>query len=181
MTSGRPVIGRPGLLVIATATVSRLADNAAAIALVLLIIARTHDPRLAGLVVGAFTVPTLVTGPLLGAYLDRARRKRPLFAVNQVALAMALGAVLVLAGRVPGWLLAAITTVWKVSIHCAVASGSVTMLALLFGPWLAPGYLLVALTAWSRVELKDHTTAQVITGAVLGAAAAALTYAIIPR
>jgi MFS family permease len=106
MTSGRPVIGRPGLLVIATATVSRLADNAAAIALVLLIIARTHDPRLAGLVVGAFTVPTLVTGPVLGAYLDRTRRKRPLFAVNQVALAAALGAVLVLTGRVPGWLLA---------------------------------------------------------------------------
>jgi len=104
--AGRAGIGRPGLLVIATATVSRLADNAAAIGLVLLIIARTRDPRLAGLVVGAFTVPTLVTGPLLGAYLDRARRKRPLFAVNQVALAVALGAVLVLAGRVPGWLLA---------------------------------------------------------------------------
>jgi membrane-associated phospholipid phosphatase len=78
-------------------------------------------------------------------------------------------------------LLAAITTVWKVSIHCAVASGSVTMLALLFGPWLAPGYLLVALTAWSRVVLKDHTAAQVIAGSVLGAAAALVTYAVIPR
>ena len=77
--------------------------------------------------------------------------------------------------------LATITTVWKISIHCAVASGSVTILALLFGPWLAPAYLLVALTGWSRVALKDHTAAQVIAGSLLGAAAAAVTYAIIPH
>lgn len=66
-TPARPKIGRAGLVLLATATMSRLADNAAAIALVLLIIARTGDPRLAGLVVGAFSVPTLVTGPVLGA------------------------------------------------------------------------------------------------------------------
>jgi membrane-associated phospholipid phosphatase len=78
-------------------------------------------------------------------------------------------------------MLAAITTVWKISIHCAVASGSATILSLLFGPPLMLTYSLVALTAWSRVELKDHTTAQVIAGAVLGAIAAVVTYAIIPR
>jgi membrane-associated phospholipid phosphatase len=57
----------------------------------------------------------------------------------------------------------------------------VTILALLFGPWLTPAYLLVALTAWSRVVVKDHTAAQVIAGSVLGAAAAIVTYAIIPH
>ena len=77
--------------------------------------------------------------------------------------------------------LAAITTVWKISIHCAVASGSVTILALLFGPWLVPAYVLVALTGWSRVAVKDHTTAQVIAGSVLGAVAAVITYALIPH
>ena len=70
---------------------------------------------------------------------------------------------------------------WKVSIHCAVAAGSVTMLTLLFGPSLIPAYLLVALTAWSRVALKDHTTAQVIAGSLLGVAAAVVTYAVIPH
>jgi membrane-associated phospholipid phosphatase len=78
-------------------------------------------------------------------------------------------------------LLAAITTVWKVSIHCAVAAGSVTIMALLFGPWLVPAYLLVALTAWSRVVLKDHTTAQVVAGSLLGVLAAVATYAVIPH
>jgi hypothetical protein len=77
--------------------------------------------------------------------------------------------------------LAAITTVWKISIHCAVASGSATILSLMFGPPLMLTYLLVALTAWSRVALKDHTTAQAIAGCVLGAAAAVVTYAVIPH
>ncbi|HEY0934822.1 MAG TPA: hypothetical protein VGD91_13895 [Trebonia sp.] len=75
--------------------------------------------------------------------------------------------------------LAAITTVWKISIHCAVAAGSVTILALVLGWWVTPAYLLVALTGWSRIVLRDHTTAQVAAGSVLGAAAGLLTYAII--
>ncbi len=75
--------------------------------------------------------------------------------------------------------LAVITTVWKISIHCAVASGSVALLALTYGPLLLAGFGLVALLGWSRVSVKDHTTAQVIGGAVLGAAAAALAYAVL--
>jgi membrane-associated phospholipid phosphatase len=74
-------------------------------------------------------------------------------------------------------LLAAISTVWKISIHCAVASGSVTILALLYGPPVLAAYVLVALLGWSRVVLEDHTVAQVVVGSVLGAAAAALAYA----
>jgi membrane-associated phospholipid phosphatase len=75
--------------------------------------------------------------------------------------------------------LAVITTAWKISIHCSVAAGTVTLLALLYGPCAMAGYLLVALTAWSRVELGDHTRAQVIAGAVLGAIAAVASYALI--
>jgi len=54
-------------------------------------------------------------------------------------------------------------------------------LSLLFGPPLTLTYVLAALTAWSRVELKDHTAAQVIAGSVLGEVAAVVTYAIIPH
>jgi predicted MFS family arabinose efflux permease len=84
-----------------------MADSAASVALVLLILARTHDARLSGLVVAAFTVPTLVSGPVLGAYLDRLRHRKPLFAANSVTLAAALAGVDALAGRAPGWVLAA--------------------------------------------------------------------------
>jgi MFS family permease len=108
--AGPPTTGHPadslkangiGALLI-SATVSRLADQSASIALVLLVIARTHNPRLAGLVVAAFTVPTLITGPVIGAYLDQLKAKRALFAANQVTLAAALTGVAVLAGHTPG-------------------------------------------------------------------------------
>jgi MFS family permease len=101
--------GRTGIVgLLCSATVSRLADQSASIALVLLVIDRTHSPRLAGLVVAAFTLPTLFTGPVIGAYLDRLRAKRALFAANQATLAAALAGVAVLAGRVPGAVLVAL-------------------------------------------------------------------------
>lgn len=110
------------------------------------------------------------------------------FLIASVAVGLALLVGLGAPGQLSGYIacmlgsvavLATITTVWKISIHCAVASGSVTILALFFGPWLVPAYLLVALTGWSRIVLEDHTRAQVIMGSLLGAAAAAITYAII--
>src|SRR5260370_34009366 len=57
--------------------------------------------------------------------------------------------------------------------HCAVASGSVTILALTYGPLVLGGYLLVGLLGWARVAVRDHTVPQAVCGAVLGAAAAA--------
>jgi MFS family permease len=99
------VSGKGSGLLFVSATVSRLADSSASIAVVLLVIARTGDARLAGLVVAAFTLPTLVTGPVIGAWLDRLRAKRALFAANQAALAAALAGVVLLAGHGPGALL----------------------------------------------------------------------------
>jgi membrane-associated phospholipid phosphatase len=62
----------------------------------------------------------------------------------------------------------AITRWWKVSVHATVAGGAVATIVLLYGPW----YLLliagVALVAWSRVMVEDHTAAQVVVGALLG-------------
>jgi hypothetical protein len=75
--------------------------------------------------------------------------------------------------------LAVITIAWKISIHCAVASGSVAILAFIYGPFVLAGYLLVALLGWSRVALKDHTVAQVAGGTILGAVASVLAYAVL--
>lgn len=63
---------------------------------------------------------------------------------------------------------------WKVSVHSAVAAGSVVILALVYGPGLLLATPLVAVIAWSRVRLGDHTIAQVIVGAVVGAVVAYL-------
>ena len=73
--------------------------------------------------------------------------------------------------------LMAITVKWKISVHSAVSSGAVAMLALAYGPWMLAGYVLVALVGWSRIALRDHTPAQVVAGAALGAAIASATFA----
>jgi membrane-associated phospholipid phosphatase len=150
-----------------------------------------------GLVAALFAgvLPTIfiTRGVRAGRWDDRnvgARGPR-LMVLGFILASVAAGLLVLVAGGAPTQLtwyfgcmlasvaaLAAITAAWKISIHCAVASGSVTLLALLYGPWVMPAYLLVAGTAWSRVELRDHTPAQVIAGTILGAAAAAASYAL---
>jgi len=149
-----------------------------------------------GLLAALFTavLPTLfiIYGVRRGRWSDRtvgARRPR-LVVLAFITASVTTGLILLLVLGAPrlltGYLvfmlasvavLAAITTVWKISIHCAVASGSVAILALSFGPLVLPAYALVALLGWSRVALRDHTVAQAVAGAVLGAGAAALAYA----
>ena len=151
-----------------------------------------------GLLAALFTavLPTLFIsrGVRHGRWSDRnvgARRPRLLvlaFITASVAagliLLLVLGAPPLLTGYLAFMLasvavLAAITTVWKISIHCAVASGSVMILALTYGPLVLGGYLLVGLLGWARVAVKDHSVAQVMAGSVLGAAAAAVAYALL--
>src|SRR3984893_2520946 len=146
-----------------------------------------------GLLAALFTavLPTVFIshGVRHGRWNDRnvgARRPRLLvlaFITASVAagliLLLVLGAPPLLTGYLAFMLasvavLAAITTVWKISIHCAVASGSVTILALTYGPPVLCGYVLVALLGWARVTVQDHSVAQVVAGSVLGAAAAGL-------
>jgi membrane-associated phospholipid phosphatase len=141
-------------------------------------------------------LPTLFIsrGVRHGRWSDRnvgARRPR-LLVLAFITASVAAGLILLLVLDAPrlltGYLafmlasvavLAAITTVWKISIHCAVASGSVTILALTYGPPVLFGYALVGLLGWARVAVKDHSVAQVVAGSVLGAAAAAVAYALL--
>lgn len=57
---------------------------------------------------------------------------------------------------------------WKISLHAGVAWTAVVTLAIVYGPWLLLIALPAAFVAWSRVELGDHTTAQVLAGTAMG-------------
>ena len=61
-----------------------------------------------------------------------------------------------------------ITRWWKISAHAAIAAAAATVLMLVFGPALLAAWPLVALIAWSRVQVGDHTPAQVLAGIGLG-------------
>lgn len=110
-----------------------------------------------------FIIGSVTTGILLMALLGSPRTMIALIAAMLATLAALL----------------AVTPVWKISVHAAVSSGSAAMLALTYGPWLLLAYPLVAVVGWSRVELKDHTLAQVIAGTAVGAAVAATTFGLI--
>ncbi len=147
---------------------------------------------LAAVFAGVIPAAFLSYGVRRGLWGDRtvgARRPR-LIVLGFITGSVAAGLAVLLAAGAPrlltGYLafmlgsvavLAAITVVWKISIHCAVASGSVAILAVAFGPLVLPAYALVAVLAWSRVALGDHSVVQVIAGSVLGAGAGALAYA----
>jgi hypothetical protein len=144
----------------------------------------------------AAVLPTvfIARGVRRGRWADRnvgARRPR-LIVLGFITASVAAGLGLLIIGGAPrmltGYLafmlasvalLAAVTAVWKISIHCAVASGSVAILALSYGPPVLSGYALVALLGWARVAMADHTIAQVAAGAVLGAGSAVGAYAVI--
>lgn len=57
---------------------------------------------------------------------------------------------------------------WKLSIHTAAAGGTVAILILTYGSALTLAIPAVAVVAWSRVRLGDHTPAQTAAGALLG-------------
>jgi membrane-associated phospholipid phosphatase len=64
-----------------------------------------------------------------------------------------------------GWV---ITLWWKISVHAAIAAGAATVLLLVFGPALLAAWPVPAVIAWSRIQLGDHTPAQVLAGVALG-------------
>ena len=93
--------GLPALFT--ASTTARLANEAARVAVVLLILERTASPALAGTAVGALALPALVTGPVLGAWLDRTAHRRWVFLANQLLLLAVLVGLLAAAGRAPSY------------------------------------------------------------------------------
>lgn len=129
-----------------------------------------------------------------GRWADRhvGQRQQRIVVMIFIIFSVATGIVLLWAFNAPQTMIAliaamlvtlaallAVTPAWKISVHAAVSSGSVAMLAMTYGPWVLLTYVLVAVVSWSRVELKDHTLAQVLAGAAVGAAVAAGTFALV--
>jgi predicted MFS family arabinose efflux permease len=92
-------------LFFATATLTRLADEMMSVGVVLLVLEQTGSAALAGATVAAVTLPSIVTGPLLGAWLDLSGSRRRVMILDQVLMASSLIGIAVLAGEAPNWVL----------------------------------------------------------------------------
>jgi len=147
------------------ATLARLASEMFTVAVVLLVLARTGRPALAGAVVAASTLPSVVSGPLLGAWLDRTGRRRMALASNQVLLAASLLAILAAAGRAPGWALLLLAA--AAGVTAPMATGGFTSMV----PALVPERLLARADA---LEAASFNSAAIAGPALAGAVAAAV-------
>jgi MFS family permease len=153
--------GYPAFLL--AATLARLASEMFPVAAVLLVLDRTGRPGLAGAVVAATTLPAVVTGPVLGAWLDRTPRRRVALASNQVLLAVSLLGILAAAGRTPGWVLVLLATL--AGVTGPLATGGYTSMI----PLLVPERLLARANA---LEAASFNTAAIAGPAVAGTVAA---------
>ncbi|OVZ99585.1 hypothetical protein B9W64_37590 [Streptomyces sp. CS159] len=130
------------------------------------------------------------TGMWADRHIGQVQRRKLLIPVIMASVGAGIGGMLVF--NAPAAMLALVVAMlatlavllvptalwkWKISVHTAVAGGALAMLALTWGPlvWLA--YPLVAVIAWSRISLRDHTLAQTIAGAAAGTATAGLVFA----
>jgi hypothetical protein len=86
---------------------------------------------------------------------------------------------LVVALFVGGLVATVINHFWKLSVHASVAAGSMVVLVLAFGPALLATVVIVAAVGWSRVRLRDHTTAQVVAGTAIGALVSSLVFGLL--
>lgn len=84
--------------------------------------------------------------------------------------------VTILAFGLPNVIFIALVSLWlKVSLHCAGIGGLVAASAYPFGvPGAAVGILVLLVTAWSRVRLKEHTLHEVAAGSIIGTASMAV-------
>lgn len=111
-------------------------------------------------------------------FIDIRQKRNAIYAIASISGVLGLVALLVLSA--PLLLLAAYTVVistvvvfmginfwWKISVHTASMAATVTFLITLYGTAAAVSGVLLLLVAWSRLELAQHSVAQVTLGAAL--------------
>ena len=131
---------------------------------VLLVLARTGSAPLAGATAAAAVLPAALSGPMLGAWLEVAARRRVLIVFDQLLSAAALLAIVALAGHAPDWTVPAVAVLY--SITRPFTSGSFfSALAEIAGPEL--------LDAASAIEASSINLAIIIGPALAGTLAGA--------
>lgn len=87
------------------ATLARVANEMAPVGVVLYVLDRTGSAEWAGLTLAAITLPSIATGPVLGAWLDRGGRRLEAIRLDQAVSVGSLALVALLAGEAPDVLL----------------------------------------------------------------------------
>jgi MFS family permease len=152
--------GQPGYArFFLAATTARVADEMFSVGVVLLLLERTGSAALAGLTVAAITLPSVVTAPLLGAWLDLTGRRRGLMAYDQIGITVALVGIVLAAGNAPSVVVLALA--FLTGLTYPVSFGGFTSLI----PALVPDELLAPANA---LETTSFNAALVLGPALAG-------------
>jgi len=144
---------------VSAATLARISDEMFSVGVVLLVLDRTGDAALAGAVIAAVTLPSLLSGPLLGAWLDLTGRRRILMVTDQLVIASVVLGLAVLVGHAPAWAL--VLMILPAGVTYPLSFGGFTSMI----PSLVPGELLPPANA---VETTSFNSALVIGPALAG-------------
>jgi MFS family permease len=165
---------------VAAATAARMADEMFSVAAVLLVLERTGSAAFAGAIVAAIMLPSLLSAPLLGAWLDLRGRRRYLMLFDQALAAVVLVAIAVLTGHVPPVVIIALATLAGVTWPLSFGGFTSLIPTLVDDELLAPANALEA-TSLNVALVAGPALAGVISGVASPAAAlyveAALTLA----
>jgi predicted MFS family arabinose efflux permease len=156
---------QPGYLAfVSAATLARVSDEMFSVGVVLLVLDRTGSAELAGLAVAAITLPSLLTGPLLGAWLDLTGRRRRLMMADQVVIAAMLVVLVLVIGNGPDWLVPLV--VLAAGLTYPLSFGGFTSLI----PSIVPDELL---TPANALETTSFNSALIVGPALAGTLSAA--------
>jgi MFS family permease len=131
---------------------------------VLLVLERTGSTALAGVTAAAAVLPGALSGPLLGAWLDVASRRRVLIVTDQLLSVVGLVAIVLLAGHAPNWTLPLVAVIYSITRPFSVGS-FFSSLSEIVGPEL--------IDVASTVEATSLNLAFVVGPAAAGALAGA--------
>ena len=162
----RGLRAQPGYVrFVSAATLARVSDEMFSVGVVLLVLDRTGSAGLAGLAVAAVSLPSILSGPLIGAWLDLTGRRRVLMVGDQLVIAAVLLALVAMVGNAPDWTIPLV--VLAAGLTYPLSFGGFTSLI----PAIVPDELLPPANA---LETSSFNAALVIGPALAGTLSALL-------
>ena len=160
------------------AGLARIADEMVGVSVVLLVLGRTGDLGLAGAAVAGYTLPAVLTGPLLGAWLASAHRRQQLaLAANELVLAGVTVGLVATVGRAPAAVVVVLTLLAGASLPLT-SGGFSSLLPAMVGAAGLPKANTVDATTINGAAIAGPALAGTV-AATLGPAAAVSTIGVV--
>jgi MFS family permease len=132
---------------------------------VLLVLERTGSAPLAGITAAAAVVPSALSGPVLGAWLDVAHRRRVLIVLDQLFSIVGLMGIVILAGHAPNWTIPTLAVIYSLTRPFSMGS-FFSALAEIAGPELLDHASAIEATSLNLAVILGPVLAGALSGII---------------